>query len=131
MEIGITAAAEGVDPSEAQMKLLDEQKLKDLKCKNYLFQSLDRSILETILKKDTSKDIWDSLKQKYQGSTRVKRAQLQALRKEFETLHMKAGESVNDYFARTLIIANKMRIHGEYMKDVVIIEKILRSMTPK
>jgi hypothetical protein len=130
VETGITAAAEGVDPSEAQKKLLDEQKLKDLKCKNYLFQSLDRSILETILKKDTAKDIWDSLKQKYQGSTRVKRAQLQALRKEFETLHMKAGESVNDYFARTLIIANKMRIHGEYMKDVVIIEKILRSMTP-
>ena len=44
---------------------------------------------------------------------------------------MKVNESVNDYFARTLIIANKMRIHGEYMKDVVIIEKILRSMTPK
>ncbi|XP_073264243.1 uncharacterized protein [Populus alba] len=93
--------------------------------------AFDRSILETILKKDTTKDIWDSLKQKYQGTARVKRAQLQALRKEFETLHMKAAESVNDYFGRTLIIANKMRIHGECMKDVVIIEKILRSMTPK
>lgn len=46
-------------------------------------------------------------------------------------LHMKAGESVNDYFGRTLITANKMRIHGERMGDVVIIEKILRSMTPK
>ncbi|KAA8527129.1 hypothetical protein F0562_008642 [Nyssa sinensis] len=44
---------------------------------------------------------------------------------------MKAGESVNDYFGRTLIIANKMRIHGERMEDVVIIEKILRSMTSK
>ena len=51
------------------------------------------------MKKDTSKDIWDSLKQKYQGTTRVKRAQLQALRKEFEVLHMKMGELVNDYFA--------------------------------
>lgn len=37
--------------------------VKDLKAKNYLFQALlDRSILETILKMDTSKDIWDSLK---------------------------------------------------------------------
>jgi len=44
---------------------------------------------------------------------------------------MKVAESVNDYFGRTLIIANKMRIHGESMKDVVIIEKILRSMTLK
>ncbi|PSS16340.1 Endonuclease, partial [Actinidia chinensis var. chinensis] len=44
---------------------------------------------------------------------------------------MKAGESVDDYFGRNLIIANKMRIHGEKMDDVVIIEKILRSMTSK
>ena len=99
VETRIIATAEGVDPSEAQQKQIDEQKLKDPKCK--------------ILKKDTAKDIWDSLKQKYQGTARVKRAQLQALRKEFETLHMKAAESVNDYFGRTLIIANKMRIHGK------------------
>jgi hypothetical protein len=44
---------------------------------------------------------------------------------------MKIGESVDDYFGRTLIIANKMRIHEEKMDDVVIIEKILRSMTSK
>ncbi|PON49915.1 Zinc finger, CCHC-type, partial [Parasponia andersonii] len=44
---------------------------------------------------------------------------------------MKSGESVTDFFARTMTIANKMRIHGERMEDVTIIEKILRSMTPK
>ena len=71
------------------------------------------------------------MKQKYQGSTRVKRAQLQALRKEFEVLQMKKGESVDAYFAQTLIIANKMKIHGENMQQVMIIEKILRSMTSK
>ncbi|RVW59737.1 Retrovirus-related Pol polyprotein from transposon TNT 1-94 [Vitis vinifera] len=118
VETGITAAAEGIDLSDAQKKALEDQKLKDLKAKNYLFQAIDRSILETILKKDTAKDIWDSLKQKYQGTARVKHAQLQALRKEFEVLHMKTGESVNDYFGRTLIIANKMRTHGERMVDV-------------
>ncbi|KAM1556843.1 hypothetical protein PS2_040150 [Malus domestica] len=131
VEIGITAAAAGSESGEAQKKILDELKLKDLKAKNYLFQAIDRSVLETILKKDTAKDIWDSLKQKYQGTARVKRAQLQALRKEFEVLHMKNGETVNGYFGRTLAIANKMRTHGEKMDDVVIIEKILRSMTSK
>ncbi|XP_073138295.1 uncharacterized protein [Henckelia pumila] len=100
VESGIPAAAE-------------DQKLKDLKVKNYLFQAIDRNIMETILNKDTAKDIWNSLKQKYQGSTRVKKAQLQALRKEFEILQMKERESVDEYFARTLAIANKMKIHGE------------------
>ncbi|KAH0641015.1 hypothetical protein KY285_037601 [Solanum tuberosum] len=56
---------------------------------------------------------------------------LQALYGEFETLCMQGGESVTDYFSRTLAIANKMRIHGERLEDVTIIEKILRSMTTK
>ncbi|XP_070667392.1 uncharacterized protein [Malus domestica] len=129
VETGIPAAVEGVDPTDAQKKTIEDQKL--LKAKNYLFQAIDCSILKTILKKETTNDIWDSLKQKYQGTARVKCAQLQALRKEFEVLHMKVGESVNDYFAQTLTIANKMRVHGEIMGDVGVIEKILRSMTPK
>ena len=44
---------------------------------------------------------------------------------------MKEGESVDAYFARTLTIANKMKIYGEHIKQVVIIEKILRSMTSR
>lgn len=44
---------------------------------------------------------------------------------------MKQGESISDYFSRTISIANKMRIHGEKIKDVIIVEKILHSMTPK
>ncbi|RVW63944.1 hypothetical protein CK203_056806 [Vitis vinifera] len=44
---------------------------------------------KTILNKDTTKNIWDSLKQKYQG------------------------ESVNEYFARSLTIANKMKANGD------------------
>ena len=58
----------GADLSDSQKKTLEEAKLKDLKAKNYLFQAIDRSTLETILKKDTAKDIWDSLKLKYQGT---------------------------------------------------------------
>ncbi|WJZ87438.1 hypothetical protein VitviT2T_006817 [Vitis vinifera] len=131
VENGIPAAAEGIKPTEAQQKAIADHKLKDLKVKNYLFQAIDRNIMETILNKETGKHIWDSMKQKYQGSTRVKRAQLQALRREFEVLQMKEGESVDEYFARTLTIANKMKIHGESMKQVVIIEKILRSMTSR
>ncbi|XP_008240586.1 PREDICTED: uncharacterized protein LOC103339089 [Prunus mume] len=68
---------------------------------------------------------------KYQGSARVKRAQLQALRKDFETLQMKKLESVTDYFGRVMGTANKMRIHGDKLDDVTIIKKILRSMALK
>lgn len=106
-------------------------KLKDLKAKNYLFQAIDRATLETILCKDSSKQIWDSVKRWYMGNARAKRVQLQALQTEFETLGMKTGEPVADYLCRTMSVANKMRVHGEKMEDVKIVEKILQSMTPK
>lgn len=132
VEDGIpAAAADGVEETEAQCKAREDAKLRDLKVKNYLFQAIDRTIMDTILNKETAKGIWDSMRQKYQGSTKVKRAQLQALRREFEILGMKEGEKVDEYFARTLTIANKMKAHGEKMGELVIVEKILRSMTAK
>lgn len=63
------------DPKEtvttAERKTLEELKLKDLKAKNYLFQVIDKLILKTIILKNTSKQIWDSMKSKYQGNARV------------------------------------------------------------
>ena len=132
VESGVAAPVAGVALTKAQKTELEGLKLKDLKAKNYLFQAIDRFILETILiSKETSKDIWDSMKKKYQDSSRVKRAQLQALRKDFETQQMKDGEFVTRYCARTMVITNKMRFHGEKMEDVAIVEKILRPLAPK
>ncbi|KAJ1410442.1 gag-polypeptide of LTR copia-type [Sesbania bispinosa] len=107
----------GTTPTEAQRKSVEEAKLKDLKVKNFLFQAIDREILETILDKGTSKTIWRSMQQKYQGSTKVKRAQLQALRREFELLTMKEGQTVDSYLGRTLNVVNKMKSNGEAMEQ--------------
>ena len=71
------------------------------------------------------------MKQKYEGTNRVKRDHLQALWKEFETAHMKERELVNEYLARVLVISNKMKANGEDVKNVAVVEKVLRSMTPK
>nr|KYP60818.1 Retrovirus-related Pol polyprotein from transposon TNT 1-94 [Cajanus cajan] len=115
----------------AERKTLETQKLNDLRAKNYLFQSIDKNILKTITNKATSKALWDSMKQKYQGNARVQRAQLQRLRREFEILEMQNGECVNDYISRVMIIANDMRGAGEAMEDGHIVEKILRTLSDK
>lgn len=69
------------------------------------------------------------MKKKFKGNARVKRAHLQALRREFEILEMKTSEGVTEYFSRVMTVANKMRIYGEDMPDVKVVEKILRSLT--
>jgi len=132
VEEGIPAPVIGSGPgSEAQKKAMEEAKLKDLKVKNFLFQAIDRGILETILDKGTSKAIWTSMKQKYQGSMRVKRAQLQALRREFELLTMKEGEKVDSFLGANLTVVTKMKSNGETMAESTVVSKILRSLTAK
>jgi hypothetical protein len=129
IEVGVTIAP--ADATDVQRQAASASKLRDLKLKNYLFQSIERPILETILVRETSKDIWDAMRSKYQGSTKVKRANLQALRREFEVLSMKETESVEEYFSRTLAIANRMSTQGQRLEQVTVVEKILRSMPAK
>ncbi|GJX41732.1 retrovirus-related pol polyprotein from transposon TNT 1-94 [Tanacetum coccineum] len=115
MEDGIPVIGEGTAAvTEAQRKAMDEAKLKDLKVKNYLFQSIDREILETILDKSTSKGIWNSMKQKYEGSTKVKRALLQALRRESELLSMKEGQEEEEAMLK---IANGSYYRGRHFQS--------------
>lgn len=57
METGYVKPESEAVLTEAQQKKFDEMKLKDLKVKNYLFQAIDRTILETILQKNTRYEI--------------------------------------------------------------------------
>lgn len=52
IESGIIEYPSGTVLTEAQKKTIEEQNLKDLNVKNYLFQAIDRATLETILQKD-------------------------------------------------------------------------------
>lgn len=124
-------AEAGTTETEAQRSARADLKLKDLKVKNYLFAAIDKSILKTILQKETARQLWESMRRKYQGSARVQRSQLQALRREFEVLEMMESETITEYFARVMLIANNMRNNGEILKDTQIVEKILRTLTER
>jgi hypothetical protein len=125
VESGYTEPNSRDGMTATHIKNMEEMKLKDLKAKNYLFQSLNKSILKTITQKETSRQLWDSMKLKCRGNARVKRAQLNRLRRDFEVLAMKQDESITDYFGRVMTVANDMRNYGEDVNDVKIVEKIL------
>eukprot|EP00253_Pinus_taeda_P010855 PITA_10855 len=62
---------------------------------------------------------------------KVKRAKLQTLRIRYETLKMHSNESIANYFLRIDEIVNCMRNLGEEIKEVVLVEKVLRSLYTK
>lgn len=55
VEKGVRVAPPDATPK--QRKLVEESKLKDLMAKNHLFQAINQTVLETILNRDTTKDI--------------------------------------------------------------------------
>eukprot|EP00253_Pinus_taeda_P008837 PITA_08837 len=69
-------------------------------------------------------------KKKFETNAKVKRAKLQTLRIQYEKLRMYNDESVANYFLRIDEIINCMKNLGEEIKEVVVVEKVLRFLSP-
>ncbi|KAK2381673.1 hypothetical protein QL285_069264 [Trifolium repens] len=86
---------------------------------------------EKISNATLAKEAWEKLQSSCKGEDKVKKVRLQALRGEFESLHMKELESIFEYFSRVIVVSNQLKRNGEKLEDVRIMEKILRSLDPK
>lgn len=117
--------------SPEQKTALKDQRKKDKKALFLLYQGLDEPTFEKIAEATSSKQAWEILGTIFKGMDRVKRIRLQTLRADFEAVQMKDGESISDYYSRLLVIVNQLKRNGEKIEDIRIIEKVLRSLTPK
>ncbi|GAU24662.1 hypothetical protein TSUD_322700 [Trifolium subterraneum] len=61
----------------------------------------------------------------------VKKVRLQTYKRQFELLQMEEKESVGDFVTRVTKLVNLMKGCGETMNDQSVVEKILRSLTPR
>ena len=77
---------------------------------------------------DSAKELWDKLKKVYEGDTKVKNAKLQSYRIQFESLKMEESKDIATYFLRIDEVVNTMRGLGEIVENVIIVQKILRSL---
>lgn len=56
---------------------------------------------------------------------------MQALRGDFEKLSKESNEIVSDYFIKLISMVHQMRRNDENIDDVIVMEKILRSLDSK
>ncbi|GAA0140159.1 hypothetical protein LIER_42608 [Lithospermum erythrorhizon] len=131
IERGIGEPIDGTLLNDNQRALLEEGRTQNFQVKHYLFQAIDRSVFEQILDRSSAKIIWESLKKKFGGNEKVKKATRNALVREFELIEMSKGETIDSYFGRVTSIANKLRSNGAEMKDTLIVEKIMRTLNDK
>ncbi|XP_073109477.1 uncharacterized protein [Elaeis guineensis] len=88
-------------------------------------------VTRRIAEATSAKQAWDTLSIIFKGEEKVKRIRLQQLRGEFEVATMKEMENIFNYFSWILVIVNQLKRNGEKIDDVRVVEKILRSLTPR
>jgi len=79
----------------------------------------------------SAKEVWDKIFLSYEGDSQVKHAKLQTLRIQYETLKMHSDESIASYFLCLDEVVDFMKNLGEEIKEVTLVEKVLRSLSAK
>ncbi|TXG59015.1 hypothetical protein EZV62_016844 [Acer yangbiense] len=119
------------NPIIAQIKQHEEEKMKRDKAVTCLHSALTDSIFTSIMHLETAKEIWDEVKERYEGSERVRNVKMLTLKREFEMLKMKESESVKDYSSKLSELVKQMRLYGETVEDYKVVEKMLISLPKK
>jgi hypothetical protein len=100
----------------------------------------DRSALAAILRavpvemqaglsvKETAKEAWEAIRSVRVGVDRVKEANAEKLRKEFNELRFKAGEGVEDFSLRLNMLANQLHVLGEDVSEKYVVKRLLHSV---
>src|ERR1044072_7182918 len=118
-------------PEEEWSKEEEELALGNFKALNALFNGIDKNIFRLVHQCELAKDVWDTLKTTYEGTSKVKMSRLQMLTTKFENLKMKEDETIHEFHMNVLEIANTSGALGEKMSEEKLVRKILRSLTKR
>ncbi|TXG55930.1 hypothetical protein EZV62_017243 [Acer yangbiense] len=117
------------NPTIAQIKQYEEEKMKRDKVVTCLHSALKDFIFTSIMHLETSKEIWDELNERYEGSERVRNVKMLTLKREFEMLKMKESESVKDYSSKLSELVNQMRLYDMERANFLLVQPAREQIT--
>ncbi|XP_019414595.1 PREDICTED: uncharacterized protein LOC109326358 [Lupinus angustifolius] len=82
-------------------------------------------------KENKKKDSWLIHEACNHGAEQFKKVRLQTIRRQYELMQMESNERVTQFFNKVITHTNVMKVCGEKISDQSIIEKILRTLTPR
>lgn len=122
---GVWGAVELSDPKVAVEEKVDKVAME------MIYRGIREDVLLSLADKKTAEDVWDSIKTLHQGADRVKKAKIQTLKAEFESLSMKENENVDGFHMRLNGLVTNIRALGEEMAESYVVKKLLRDVPAK
>lgn len=93
-----------------------------------IYQGILEEVLLSLAEKKTAKGAWEAIKTLFQGGDRVKKARIQTLKAEFESLSMKDSDQLDDFYMKLNALITNIRTLGETMEESYVVKKLLRAV---
>ena len=93
-----------------------------------IYQGIPEDILLTLAEKKTAKEAWEAVKTICQGADRAKKARVQTLKADFESMNMKETDSLDEFYLKMNGIVANIRALGESVEESYVVKKILRAV---
>jgi hypothetical protein len=108
----------------------DEKKLMrcDANTWHIILGGLTPAIASKVMNCSTTKEVWDKLKNVYEGEPKVKQFKLQRHRALFENMKMDEKEDIATYILKVDEVVNSIRGLGEEINESLVVHKVLRSL---
>ena len=87
------------------------------KAMNAILSGLTETVFVKVMHCETAKEIWDKLRNIYEGDDKIKGAKLQTYKAQFENLKMKEEENIVAYFLQVDDIVSIIKGLGEKVDE--------------
>ena len=104
---------------------------KDRQVMSILFSTISDEVTRELDVEKTAKQTWLTLKVKSGGVSRIRKARIQSLKRDYVNLSMDDDDLFLDYFGKLSCVVNELRSLGEVITDAEVAAKLLRSISGK
>lgn len=119
---GVWAAVEGEKPVDDR---LDQMALAAI------VQAVPESVMMGVSDHETTKEVWNALKEMHMGEEHVKKARVQTLKRELHRMYMGESEKFNEFALKVTTVVNEIRALGMKVEEASVVEKLLCSVPDK
>ncbi|XP_074336066.1 uncharacterized protein LOC141673234 [Apium graveolens] len=119
---------EAIEPKD--LKATVEER-KDKIALAAVYQGIPEDLLLSIAEKTTAREAWEAIKTMCLGADRGKKAKVQTLKAEFESLKMKDAEQLDEFCIKLNGWEPNIRALGETIDEGYVVKKLLRAVPTK